>query len=91
MYCVSIIMKFSDEYINHIAELAKEVEVEDPIDWGIIPISEDVTYRMMTTSVLEQFGDMSQQRDIMIATIVKLVVENFILNLRLMKNGIKVI
>jgi len=91
MYCVSIIMKFSDEYINHIAELAKEVEVEDPIDWGIIPISEDVTYRMMTTSVLEQFGDMTQQRDIMIATIVKLVVENFILNLRLMKNGIKVI
>jgi hypothetical protein len=84
-------MKFSDEYINHIAELAKEVEVEDPIDWGIIPISEDVTYRMMTTSILEQFGDMSQQRDIMIATIVKLVVENFILNLRLMKNGIKVI
>jgi len=84
-------MKFSDEYINHIAELAKEVEVEDPIDWGIIPISEDVTYRMMTTSVLEQFGDMTQQRDIMIATIVKLVVENFILNLRLMKNGIKVI
>jgi len=46
---------------------------------------------MMTTSVLEQFGDMTQQRDIMIATIVKLVVENFILNLRLMKNGIKVI
>lgn len=91
MYCVSIIMKFSDEYINHIAELAKEVEVEDPIDWGIIPISEDVTYQMMTTSVLEQFGDMTQQRDIMIATIVKLVVENFILNLRLMKNGIKVI
>jgi len=84
-------MKFSDEYINHIAELAKEVEVEDPIDWGIIPISEDVTYQMMTTSVLEQFGDMTQQRDIMIATIVKLVVENFILNLRLMKNGIKVI
>ncbi|NBP01116.1 MAG: hypothetical protein EBU90_13465 [Proteobacteria bacterium] len=84
-------MKFSDEYINHIAKLAKEVEVEDPIDWGIIPISEDVTYRMMATSVLEQFGDMTQQRDIMIATIVKLVVENFILNLRLMKNGIKVI
>jgi hypothetical protein len=84
-------MKFSNEYINHIAELAKEVEVEDPIDWGIIPISEDVTYQMMTTSVLEQFGDMTQQRDIMIATIVKLVVENFILNLRLMKNGIKVI
>jgi hypothetical protein len=79
------------EFIREIIDLAKEVEVTDPIDWGTLSIEEDETYYLVTTSVVEQLGVqfikgnmyIEADRDVMIASIVKLVVENFVLNLKL--------
>ena len=74
------------DYVNHIAELAKEVEAEDPIDWGMLSINEDEVYRLMALHVVETIApkyDQPEFRDVMLATVVKLVVENFVLNLKL--------
>jgi hypothetical protein len=79
------------EYIQGIIDLAKEVETTDPIDWDTISISEDDAYNLVALNVLEQVGVQEikgdiyfdMEKDIMVATIVKLVVENFALNLKL--------
>lgn len=68
--------------IDDLVELAKEVEVTDPIDWGMLNIDEDNAYRLIATSVLEQFSQPLDQPTIL-ATITKLIVENFVLNLKL--------
>lgn len=68
--------------IDDLVELAKEVEVTDPIDWGMLNIDEDNAYRLIATSVLEQFSQPLDQSTVL-ATITKLIVENFVLNLKL--------
>jgi len=75
-------------YTAKIAKLAQEIEREDNIDWGMLNISEEDTYKLIAMSVVNQFDKYSsQERDIMIATIVKLVVENFVLNLKLQQGN----
>lgn len=67
--------------------LAKEIESEDPIDWGMVRLDEDQTYELMANNVLEMYlGADKESRDIvMLATVVKLTVENFVLNLKLLQ------
>jgi hypothetical protein len=75
-------------YTEKIAKLAQEIEREDNIDWGMLNISEEDTYKLLAMSVVNQFDKYNiQERDIMIATIVKLVVENFVLNLKLQQGN----
>jgi hypothetical protein len=71
--------------IEQLVELAQEVESEDPIDWGMLSVNESDAYRMIATSVLENYLNTdADSRDIMmLSTIVKLTVENFALNLKL--------
>lgn len=79
------------DFLRQIIELAKEVEVTDPIDWDNLKIEEDEAYYLVTTSVIEQLGIhfikgnmyIEADKNVMIASIVKLVVENFVLNLKL--------
>lgn len=59
--------------------LAMETEITDPIDWGELAIDEATAYRLMATHVLEMKND-DLTKD---AIIVKLLVENFVLNLKL--------
>jgi hypothetical protein len=76
--------RLMNDYIDEIVSLAREVEIGDPIDWGLLNIDEESAYKLMTMSVVEKFSEFSpNERSIMIATIVKLVVENFTLNLKL--------
>lgn len=71
-------------YADRISKLAQEVEVEDPIDWGMLSISEENAYALISANVVDKFDKYnSSERDIMLATIVKLVIENFVLNLKL--------
>lgn len=70
------------EKLRLLVNLAQEVEITDPIDWGMLAISEQDAYNMMATSVLEMFPD---ERIEIQAVIVKLTVENFVLNLKLMQ------
>lgn len=71
--------------IEQLVELAQEIESEDPIDWGMLSVNESDAYKMIATSVLENYLNTdADSRDIMmLSTIVKLTVENFVLNLKL--------
>jgi hypothetical protein len=76
---------FMNDYIDKIVMLAQEVEVGDPIDWGVLNIDEESAYQLIAMSVIENIHSQEniKDKDVMIATIVKLVVENFTLNLKL--------
>ena len=66
--------------VKVLVELAKECETVDPIDWGELAITEEQAYIMMATHVLE----MERNNLTDAAIIVKLMVENFVLNLKLL-------
>jgi hypothetical protein len=71
--------------IVQLAELAMECEITDPIDWGMLNISERDAYIMMASNVIEQLESVNNDERpvVAMATITKLLVENFVLNLRL--------
>ena len=69
-----------NEAVRNLVLLAKEGAEMDPIDWGDLNISEDQAYVMMAAHVLE----MERNHLTDGAIIVKLLVENFVLNLKLM-------
>lgn len=71
--------------VADIVEYAKEVESEDPIDFGDLSIDEDGAFTLMASGVLEHYEHLPEDsRDIMLlAVTTKLLVENFILNMKL--------
>ena len=74
--------------VDELVELTKEVESEDPIDWGMLNIDEEGAIRLVALSVFEMYDEWKNSdstEDIMLTTITKLVLENFALNLRLQK------
>lgn len=79
-------MGLSADYVNRIAALAKEVEAEDPIDWGMLSIGEDQAYHLIASNTVEMMAakyDHQDTQDVLLATVVKLLVENFVLNIKL--------
>jgi len=76
------------EAVKQLADLAREVEITDPIDWRAMNIDEQTAYELMASSVIEQFGGVEEnyKEPIMMSTIVKLLVENFVLNIKLHQN-----
>ena len=77
---MSDMFEVDDEAIRNLVILAKECETVDPIDWGDLAITEEQAYVMMATHVLE----MERNHLTDAAIIVKLMVENFVLNLKLL-------
>lgn len=75
--------------VEEILSLLEEVETEDPIDWAMLNIDEAAATELIVNSLVDQYNrEWSQlptdaQHMAMLATIAKLVVENFTLNLRL--------
>ncbi len=71
--------------LQDLVELAQEVEYEDPLQWQDINIDSNAAYTMMAAHVLEQFDsqDDPYQKLTMMGVITKLLVENFLLNVRL--------
>ena len=61
-------------------ELALEADTVDPINWGQLNISEDEAFNLMAMHVQE----MENNHLTLKAVCVKLMVENFVLNLKLM-------
>ena len=81
-------MKYTQE---EIIELAKDVESEDAIDWANLPVDRDRIYQMIGSQAYEIYVSQSQDQDreaILLATVIKLVVENFVLNLQIPGNNI---
>ena len=82
--------KMIDKITPHqLADLAMNAELADPIDWGMLNIREDVAFEMIATQVLEMIREQPDDKQIIIAlaSITKLTVENFVLNLRLHGKG----
>ena len=77
---MSDMFEVTNEAVKNLVMLAKEGEAMDPIDWGDLNITEDQAYIMMATHVLE----MERNHLTDGAIIVKLLVENFVLNLKLL-------
>jgi hypothetical protein len=79
------------EAVGRLVELAREVEIKDPIDWGMLSIREEDAYELMANSVLDQFYTLpdDHKETVMLATLTKLLVENFVLNLKLAEMGKK--
>jgi hypothetical protein len=71
--------------VDQVIALAKEIEAADPIDWSGLPLHRSSIYSMLGLSVLEQAQttDSSEREIIMMASLVKLTVENFVLEIRL--------
>jgi len=75
--------------VTDILDLVKEIDSEDPIDWGMLSVDENMATEIIATGLLEQYNttwadmDPDDRTVIMLATITKLIVENFTLNLKL--------
>lgn len=75
---------------QQLAELAREIENGDPIDWGMIPIrEEEEAYTRMAEQVIEMMKNYNptDRQNVAMAAITKLLVENFVLNYQLMEKN----
>ena len=75
--------------LRAVEELIKEIELVDPIDWGMLNINEDDATRLIASSVVEHYEQhikpMSEtdREYIFVSSIAKLTLENFVLNIKL--------
>lgn len=77
----------TDELVNLVADLAQEVDKEDPIDFGMLQVDEESVWHLMSVNVVDKYLEMSDDQVIMLATITKLLVDNFVLNYKLIGNN----
>jgi hypothetical protein len=81
-------MKFT---LEQIIELAKEVEISDEIDWDELPLDKDRIYQIIVSQTYEMnqhYAKSENGEAILLATITKLLIENFVLNLRVRGNNV---
>lgn len=74
--------------LDELIDIAFAVEEGDPIDWGVFKNGREQSLKMIGASILEQFDKdivTDQDRLVMLATITKLVTENFVLHSQLIK------
>jgi hypothetical protein len=73
------------EAIGKIVALAKEVEIKDTIDWTRLNITEDELYELMADKVIDQLYNCPEEHReaISMSTLTKLLVENFILKVKI--------
>jgi len=74
--------------LDLLVNIAQEVEKEDPIDWDRLSVGKEQAYKMIATSVLEQFDKTEyteEDKIILLSTITKMLVENMLLNLKIME------
>lgn len=66
-----------------LAELAQDYDIGDPIDWGMLNVKEDEAYLMIAEQVVEIMRRSENPELVATIAMTKLLVENFVLNLRL--------
>lgn len=74
--------------LNELIELAQEVELSDPIDWEYLNIEENQAYRLIAAGILEHYNSLESEEhraEMLLASLVKLTVENFVLNIKLLQ------
>ena len=74
--------------VNMIVELALEMEKTDPVDFAELPFGEEAALRLVAPTVIENaysVDDPKQREITLLAVVSHLVVENMVLNRRLMR------
>ena len=80
--------------LETVITLMHEVEREDPIDWADLRIDESAATRVIVSSMIDQYRNSwqslpeSDRALAILATMSKLVLENFVLNVRLRQREI---
>lgn len=71
--------------LEQLVELAIKTEDQDPIDWSKLNVTQQSAYGMMAAHVIDLFeNDADADREVvMMSVMTKLLVENFVLNLKL--------
>jgi hypothetical protein len=75
--------------LQAVEELIKEIELADPIDWGMLNISEEDAMHLIALSVVEHYEQHirpmseTEREYIFVSSIAKLTLENFALNVKL--------
>ena len=70
-----------EEYCNHIKELIGQMDYEYPIDWADLSVDENTITDMIVSQVVEKYDTLN--KEILIASCCQLLLENFVLNLKL--------
>lgn len=73
--------------LDELVKLAQEIENTDPIDWAMLNVGEQDSYRLLASGLLEHIqaiDDSETRLNILLATATKLLVENFVLNIKLL-------
>lgn len=74
---------------DQILELVREIEIEDPIDWAMLSIDEENATDLLVSNIVEKYNTewiefpSEDQIKILLASMAKLIVENFVLNVKL--------
>jgi len=69
--------------VETLVEIAKEVEGKDHIDWKNLAIDKDAAYRLVALSVIEMQSQLDYE--VVLATMTNLIVENMVLNIKLLR------
>lgn len=79
----------NEEKIRALANLAKEADSLKNIDWDALPMKKDEVFLMMASNVVEQIDSLEEKDRVTVsmATITKLLVDNFVLNYQLKQRG----
>lgn len=75
--------------VQDILDILSEIDSQDPIDWAMLAIDERAASELIINNLIDQYystwsnyGEPARTQ-VIIATIAKLVLENFVLNLKL--------
>lgn len=76
--------------VDELAALIREIEVEDPIDYGDLPYAEDDLRRLVCQQIHEisdQAATLGEENrtTVLLAVAAKLVLENLVLHVRLLQ------
>lgn len=75
---------------DEVVDVAFTVEEGDPIDWGVFGNGKKESLKMIAASIVEQFDQEEWTREdrlVIMATITKLVTENFILHSKILSSN----
>jgi hypothetical protein len=73
--------------VSDIVSLAMEAAKEDPIDFGMLKINEEESFKLIALGLLdnEEFFDEELGHVVLLSALTKSIVENFVLNLKLLE------
>ncbi len=77
-----------EQVVEDLAKLAMEGQLANPIDWDQLGINKEEAFKTMASNVIDQLENVPEENfaAVAMATITKLLVENFAANLRLRGN-----